>query len=99
MGSEMCIRDSKTPLTVSIRPEEFEIVPEDQEGIGATVEYSTFLGLNTHYFVNLDSGERVEIIQESRIDDILDKGSRIRLQVKKEKINLFTEDGSKSLMR
>ena len=91
--------EDKTPLTVSIRPEEFEIVPEDQEGIGATVEYSTFLGLNTHYFVNLDSGERVEIIQESRIDDILDKGSRIRLQVKKEKINLFTEDGSKSLMR
>ena len=41
----------------------------------------------------------MEIIQESRIDDILDKGSRIRLQVKKEKINLFTEDGSKSLMR
>uniref|UniRef100_UPI003FEE2B2B ABC transporter ATP-binding protein n=1 Tax=Dysosmobacter welbionis TaxID=2093857 RepID=UPI003FEE2B2B len=62
--------EDKTPLTVSIRPEEFEIVPEDQEGIGATVEYSTFLGLNTHYFVNLDSGERVEIIQESRIDDI-----------------------------
>ena len=30
---------------------------------------------------------------------LLDKGSRIRLQVKKEKINLFTEDGSKSLMR
>lgn len=47
--------EDKTPLTVSIRPEEFEIVPEDQEGIGATVEYSTFLGLNTHYFVNLDS--------------------------------------------
>ena len=91
--------EDKTPLTVSIRPEEFEIVPEDQEGIGATVESSTVLGLNTHYFVNLDSGERVEIIQESRIDDILDKGSRIRLQVKKEKINLFTEDGSKSLMR
>lgn len=87
-----------TELTASIRPEEFEIVPGDKEGIGATVEYSTFLGLNTHYIVSLDTGERVEIIQESKIDDILENGAKIRLQVKREKINLFTKDGLRSLV-
>lgn len=86
-------------VKVSVRPEEFVIAESDQDGIDAVVEYSTFLGLNTHYIVGLDSGERVEIIQESRIDDILEKGSRIRLRVKSEKINVFSEDGSKALVR
>ncbi len=86
-------------VKVSVRPEEFVIAGQEAEGVGATVEYSTFLGLNTHYIVTLDTGERVEIIQESQIDDILEKGSKIRLQVKNEKINVFTEDGSRSLVR
>ena len=85
-------------VKVSIRPEEFVIVGQDEEGIDGIVEYSTFLGLNTHYIVTLNSGERVEIIQESRIEDILEKGSFIRLRVKGEKINVFTEDGSKALV-
>lgn len=86
-------------VKVSVRPEEFVIVDGNEEGIDGTVEYSTFLGLNTHYIVKLHSGERVEIIQESRIDDILEKGSDIRLRVKAEKINVFSEDGSKALVR
>jgi iron(III) transport system ATP-binding protein len=87
------------PGTVSVRPEEFVIVPEGGEGIAATVVYSTFLGLNTHYVVKLESGENVEIIQESKIDEILGSGAEIRLQVKKEKVNVFTADGSKTLIR
>ena len=86
------------PVQVSVRPEEFVISESGDEGIEGTVEYSTFLGLNTHYLVRLRTGERVEIIQESRIDDILDKGSRVRLAVKGEKINLFTRDGARSLI-
>ena len=85
-------------VQVSVRPEEFVISDGQQEGIEGTVEFSTFLGLNTHYLVRLSSGERVEIIQESRIDDILEKGSTVRLTVKGEKINIFTEDGSASLI-
>ena len=83
---------------VSVRPEEFVIVGADQPGIDATVEYSTFLGLNTHYVIRLKSGERVEIIQESQIDDIIENGTKIRLGVKAEKINVFNEDGTKSLI-
>ena len=86
------------PVKVSVRPEEFIIVGTDQEGIDATVEYSTFLGLNTHYVIRLAAGERVEIIQESQIDDIIENGTQIRLQVKAEKINVFTQDGSRSLI-
>ena len=85
-------------VQVSVRPEEFVISDSGDEGIEGTVEFSTFLGLNTHYLVRLRSGERVEIIQESRIDDILQKGSRVRLVVKAGKINVFTEDGERSLI-
>ena len=86
-------------VQVSVRPEEFVISDPEGEGIEGTVEFSTFLGLNTHYLVRLTTGERVEIIQESRIDDILEKGSRVRLTVKAEKINLYTADGSRSLIQ
>ena len=86
-------------VKVSVRPEEFVIVGGGEDGIDGTVEYSTFLGLNTHYIVKLHSGERVEIIQESRIDDILEKGSDIRLRVKAEKINVFDKDACKTLVR
>ena len=89
---------AKQKVRVSVRPEEFVIVGADQPGIDATVEYSTFLGLNTHYVIRLKSGERVEIIQESKIDDIIENGTKIRLGVKAEKINVFNEDGTKSLI-
>lgn len=84
-------------VKVSVRPEEF-VISSDGKGIEGTIEFSTFLGLNTHYIVRLASGERVEIIQESRIEDILEKGSKVRLTVKAEKINVFTENGAASLI-
>lgn len=85
-------------VAATIRPEEFVINEGQKEGVHGKVLYSTFLGLNTHYWVELSSGERVEIIQESLIDDIIPNGSDITLEVKKEKINAFTEDGSKSVV-
>ena len=86
-------------VTVSIRPEEFVIGSAGSEGLSATVAYNTFLGLNTHYFVDLSDGRRVEIIQESQIDEIIQAGTPIKLGVKKEKINVFTQDGSRSVVR
>ncbi|HPZ15124.1 MAG TPA: ABC transporter ATP-binding protein [Sphaerochaeta sp.] len=95
--------ESGQSVVVSVRPEELVIKEEEVAGKGnclrATVVYSTFLGLNTHYIVELDSGERVEIIQESQIDDIIENGTFIGLTIKAEKINVFTEDGSTSLVR
>lgn len=57
-----------------------------------------FLGLNTHYFVYLDSGERAEIIQESTIDSVIQPGTRVKLKVNTLKANLFTQDGSRNLL-
>lgn len=86
-------------VTVSVRPEEFVIEDASVEGLPARVAYNIFLGLNTHYFVDLDDGERVEIIQESRIEEILKSGTPIKLGIKKEKINVFTQDGSRSVVK
>ena len=58
----------------------------------------SFLGLNTHYFVRLNSEEPVEIIQESMIDEAIQPGHEIYLTVKPEKINVFTEDGSRNIL-
>lgn len=78
------------PVHVSVRPEEFILVAGSAGvGLDAVVEDSTFLGLNTHYFIRLDSGELIEIIRESLVGKDLAKGDRVNLQVKTEKINVF----------
>ena len=90
-------------VKVSVRPEELVIegVGEDKNAnyLSGKVQYSTFLGLNTHYIVELEDGYRAEIIQESLIDDIIENGTVIRLGMKAEKINVFTSDGSESLAK
>lgn len=58
-----------------------------------------FLGLNTHYFVTLETGEKAEIIQESQIDSILPPGSEIWLTVNVDKFNVFGKEDQKSMMR
>lgn len=85
-------------VTLSVRPEEFLLDSAAQEGISATVDDCVFLGLNTHYFVHLSSGEEVEIIQESSIDSIIAPGSKIKLKINTEKVNLFTSDGSENIL-
>ena len=85
-------------VSVSVRPEELVIDPSASDGLVGKVLYSTFLGLNTHYEVELSDGTRAEIIQESLIDDIIENGTEVHMTVKAEKINVFTEDGEKTLV-
>lgn len=89
-------------VTVSARPEEllvhFGESVQQKEGIRGTVSDSMFLGLNTHYFVNLETGEQVEIIQESRIDSILPAGSPVLLTLNTVKANVFDVGSTLSLM-
>ena len=87
------------PVKVSVRPEEFIIGPEGGEGIPGTVVDSIYLGLNTHYIVDVGLEEKVELIQESAIDDTVVPGSRITLTVKREKINVYDEQGDHNLLR
>ena len=87
-------------VSVSVRPEDLVINSTSEGGsLTGTVLYSTFLGLNTHYIVELSDGSRAEIIQESQIDDIIENGTKVNMTVKAEKINVFTEDGEKTLVK
>ena len=45
----------------SIRPEEFIICKDGTEGIRGTVKECTYLGLNTHYYIDTDEGDTVEM--------------------------------------
>ena len=86
-------------IILSVRPEEFLLNRDaNAPGIAATVDDCVFLGLMTHYFVHLESGEEVEIIQESSIDSIIEPGTKIRLTLNTEKVNAFTADGSRNIM-
>lgn len=86
-------------VTISVRPEELLLNRNSgAEGMHAVVKDAVFLGLNTHYFVKLDSGEDVEIIQESSIEDTLTAGARITLTLNTEKVNVFTADGSRNIL-
>jgi len=90
------IKDQK--VRASIRPEELVVDVNNKEGIKAVIDDAVFLGLNTHYFVHFENGETAEIVQESQIDSIIEKGTEIRLGVKTEKINIFDETGSYNLV-
>jgi len=91
-------------IIVSIRPEEFVIVIvnedeyENEDGINATVRDSIFLGLNTHFFLTLETGEEIDIIQESTIENVVNKGKKIKLRVNNKKINIFDEKGDFNLL-
>ena len=85
-------------ITLSVRQEEFLLDRDSTEGISAIVDDCVFLGLNTHYFVHLSSGEEVEIIQESSIDSVIEPGSEIKLKINTDKVNLFTADGEENIL-
>lgn len=83
----------------SVRPEEFVISLETENGLKGMVKDIVYLGLNTHYFIQLECGDTVEVIQESSIDDTLQNGTAVTLQVKKEKINVFDASGNRNLVK
>ena len=85
-------------VILSVRPEEFLLSAGEGEGIGAVVKDCVFLGLNTHYFVTLSSGEDAVIIQESSIENTLTPGTEIRLTINRQKLNVFDEGSGKNLV-
>ena len=88
----------KQPVTLCARPEELIVETGEGEGLKAVIDSCVFLGLNTHYFVHLLTGEKAEIIQESSLDSIIQPGTQVRLRLNTEKANLFTQDGSRNLL-
>ena len=85
-------------VKVSVRPEEFIINRDSDEGIPAIVRSSVFLGVTTHYFVEAEDGREMEVIQNSDIWDIIPDHTPVRLGVQPAKINVFNQEGTKSLI-
>ena len=85
-------------VMVSIRPEEFSIKEDVRIGIPAVIRHSVFLGVNTHYFLELADGKEVEVIQDSGIMDTVKNDDNVSLVVDTNKINVFTADGSRTLI-
>lgn len=85
-------------VKVAVRPEEFAINLEDDEGIPVKVLSSIFLGVNTHYFMEMEDGKQLEVTKKSDVGSIIPNGTTVRLKVIRHRINIFTDDGSHSLM-
>ena len=85
-------------VCVSIRPEEFELKESSEPGIKAVIKNSVFLGATVHYFLTGPDGLELEVIQNSDKTEVIGEGTEVRLIPKAKKINVFTEDGEKSLI-
>jgi len=84
-------------VLVAVRPEEFIIGKENEEGIKAKVNSSVFLGTTTHYFMDIN-GQEIETVQDSEVFEIIPDNTVVSLKVKPRKINVFTKDGETSLI-
>ena len=92
-------QDGVLPVKLAVRPEEWIIQEETGPGIAGTIIDSIFLGLNTHYLIQLSNGKEVEAVKESEIDSILPKGKNVKLQIKSHKVNVFLEGGSENILQ
>lgn len=99
LGHKVRIKDLdfKGPVKLSIRPEEF-MLTDDRNTIKAVVKDTVFLGLNTHYFIELINGQIVEVIKESMIGNMIEPGTEVFMTINTDKVNVYTEDGSKNLV-
>ena len=92
-------QDGVLPVKLAVRPEEWIIQEETEAGMEGTIIDSIFLGLNTHYLIQLSNGKEVEAVKESEIDSILPKGKNVKLQIKNHKVNVFLEGGSENILQ
>ncbi len=85
-------------VLASVRPEEF-FIALDGEGISAKIRTSVFLGVSTHYFLELANGQELEVIRPSDTAKLIPNNTNVKLTVDTTKINVFTEDGSRNLIQ
>ena len=85
-------------VIVAARPEEFNINAAG-EGLAAVVKNSVFIGVATHYFVKLEDGQELEVIQDQDEQEIIPDGARIILTLKPHKINVFDSQSKTTLIK
>ncbi|GHT69957.1 Fe(3+) ions import ATP-binding protein FbpC [Spirochaetia bacterium] len=90
--------DGEAPVKVSVRPEEFYIAEgKADSGLKGKILNAMFLGLNTHYFIALESGQRVEIVEQSASEKIYKNGEDVFLKIHRDRINIFDAGGERNL--
>ncbi len=87
------------PVVLSIRPEDFTMSRDEDGGIDSIIKDSIFLGLNTHYICELPDHQEIEIIHESVMDNRFASGDTVNLNIKIDKINVFSKDGKRNFCR
>ena len=84
-------------ISVSIRPEEF--IRDENGPIDGTITDSVYLGLNTEYFIETGFAPKLQVSEESTFEEDLEKGNHVRLRINTQKLNVFSEDGSRNLIK
>lgn len=67
--------------------------------IAGTVNKTMFLGINTHYFVTLTTGETVEVVQNIEDHAIIPEGTTVQVKVKPALINVFDSSTEETLIK
>lgn len=80
-------------VLVSIRPEDF-VVNTKGLGMKAFVNDAIFLGQQTHFYLELETKEKVEIIRESSYGDNVIKEDEIYMEIRENEINVYDESGA-----
>ncbi|HYH02958.1 MAG TPA: TOBE domain-containing protein, partial [Bacillota bacterium] len=94
-----CKSGYKGPVKISVRPEEFIIKKQSEAGLPGTIFQKTFLGDFINYVVRLDNGQTVQVNEYCKDnEEIRELGEVIRLDIIKDKINVFNETGEETLL-
>jgi len=89
--------DAESPVVLSVRPEDLSMSADANEGIKGKITDFIFLGMNTHFLVELPGGQVIQIIHESAMEGGFQAGDTVYLGVKAAKINAFSRDGNRNL--
>lgn len=82
-------------VKLSIRPEDISISNEGE--IGAEIFDEIFLGSTIHYNVKINSGQSLDIMQDSIYGEESKIGKYTKIHINKNKINLFNDQGDRNL--
>ncbi len=92
--------EKDSDVILSVRPEDFLLHEESKTSLKGVIKDSFFLGLNTHQLVELQHNKQlVEVIRESSLENQLHVGNRVSLSIKGYKVNLFSKDDKKNLVK
>lgn len=84
-------------VSVCIRPEEWSV---SEEGIDFVVKNRTFLGKYVNYEILVGEDRVIEFSQDiGQAEKTFNTGDKIKLKPNGRKINVFTEEGDKSLIK